>query len=1234
MRDDELRSQILALLFERKKIKYEDLVSFFGDYKAIIKVCEDLRFEELATDIDGIGIKATNALLSNQSVHIVQLIDTSPTNPIQQDNYSQNTQSSENKIYASATKETELEIQPDKLVFVSHHSPDKPTAKKIVQSLESKKIPCWIAPRDIGIEKYNLAIVHAIRRCDVFLLVLSSVTASSEHVETELNLAMDEKKPRVTFLIENMKKIPDEFVYFIGTHQMLDAHEPPLEQHIDLLVQRLLPYRKGKSTPILSLDINDIIEPSPSVGTAAINPIKIFLSYGHDRYSEDALRIKIDLEARGHQVWYNLENLKTGYDWEEHIEEGLSSCDKVVLLMTPYSVGRRDRQDPTTHDGYCLNEIAMALEKNKPIIPVLLAELKGGVPLSICRLQYIDFTTAIPISKNPDKYRTQFERLVEAIEQDRQDLTGGQARLLRILRPIDFQADIANHIFRFIGRQWFFDEINHWLVERPENRIFWLLGGPGVGKTAIAAHLCHYRGDVIAYHFCESGHDEKNDARRAILSIAYQIAQSIPEYEAQLQKMDIEREKLWNAQTLFDTLLVNPLHRCTMPDGDRLVVIDAIDEASIDHTNEIAQIIRDQWARTPSWLRLIITSRPESEVMNYLISLNPYTYQANRSENFEDLRLFLEVEMNNKRNLGATKAQIARLLEQSQGTFIYLVEILKSIDTGRFSLEKLDMFPVSLSVQYQQFFERQFPDIQSYRNTIRPALECICSAREALPQELLQKALSLSNLDFRILLDQIGALFPCQMNKNEAVVFPFHTSIVEWLIEPQRDGPFASREYSIDPIAGRVKIASVCLEQASHEINPFTGYALRQLPAELAFLRKWKDLGDLLLNDHFIKSKIKSEGLIALIGDYDLVLHPLRESTPDLDLETIEAIRLVQAMLQYPQDVLNPYQDQIVCTPVGRCLSNKNPKAERVLKGLWGHAFAAQNHAVKTVAVTPDGQFAISGSRDATLKIWSLENKKETKTLVGHTLAIKSVAVTPDGRFAVSGSEDTTLKVWDLSSGFEKATFAGHTLPVNSVAVTPDGRLVVSGSEDATLQVWDLKSGRNLCTLSGHSWPVTGVAVTSDGQFVVSVSMDRTVKIWDLENGREIMTLTGHTGSITAVAVTPDCQNVISGSMDKTVKIWDLKNGREVMTLRGHTGAIRAIAVTPDGRRVLSTSSDRTVKVWDLASGQEIATFTGHTDDVNAVVITPSGRMAISGSEEMTLKIWDLATGKEIATLI
>ena len=99
--------------------------------------------------------------------------------------------------------------------------------------------------------------------------------------------------------------------------------------------------------------------------------------------------------------------------------------------------------------------------------------------------------------------------------------------------------------------------------------------------------------------------------------------------------------------------------------------------------------------------------------------------------------------------------------------------------------------------------------------------------------------------------------------------------------------------------------------------------------------------------------------------------------------------------------------------------------------------------------------------------MWDLESGCEIRTLaVQSSKAIWPLAVSGDGQRAVSASFDQTLKVWDLQNGRELWTLAGHSERVWAAAVSADGRRAVSASEDKTLKVWDLETGALVTTFT------------------------------------------------------------------------------------------------------------------------------------------------------------------------
>jgi Cdc6-like AAA superfamily ATPase len=90
------------------------------------------------------------------------------------------------------------------------------------------------------------------------------------------------------------------------------------------------------------------------------------------------------------------------------------------------------------------------------------------------------------------------------------------------VKALAFDHDIKRLIEGFIGREWVFEEINRWL-QQDNKRFFILTGEPGVGKSAIVAHLIQTRTGIVAQHFCQLGVEETVNPSRVLRSLAAQL---------------------------------------------------------------------------------------------------------------------------------------------------------------------------------------------------------------------------------------------------------------------------------------------------------------------------------------------------------------------------------------------------------------------------------------------------------------------------------------------------------------------------------------------------------------------------------------------------------------------------------------------------------------------------------------------------------------------------------------
>ena len=145
---------------------------------------------------------------------------------------------------------------------------------------------------------------------------------------------------------------------------------------------------------------------------------------------------------------------------------------------------------------------------------------------------------------------------------------------------------------------------------------------------------------------------------------------------------------------------------------------------------------------------------------------------------------------------------------------------------------------------------------------------------------------------------------------------------------------------------------------------------------------------------------------------------------------------------------------------------------------------------VASVAVTPDGQHIISGSGDATAKVWSVASKSLVSTCAGHDRYVADVAAMPDCQRIISGSEDRSVKVWLLDGTLVKTIPQLHNDTVRVLLALPDNQHALSGSDDNTLKLFNVNDGSVLRNFEHHGQTVRSLALIPDGLRFVSGSYD------------------------------------------------------------------------------------------------------------------------------------------------
>src|SRR5262249_14181938 len=146
------------------------------------------------------------------------------------------------------------------------------------------------------------------------------------------------------------------------------------------------------------------------------------------------------------------------------------------------------------------------------------------------------------------------------------------------------------------------------------------------------------------------------------------------------------------------------------------------------------------------------------------------------------------------------------------------------------------------------------------------------------------------------------------------------------------------------------------------------------------------------------------------------------------------------------------------------------------------------------------------------------------------------VAFSSDSKRIVSGSDDATVRVWDARTGGLKLTLGKHSGSVIAVAFSPDGETIAAGTGRwvqkekmhlaREVKVWDARTGQEKRSLEGHTGGVGAVAF-STGTRLASVGSDETIKVWDTTTWQHLGTLKTGMEGLCAVAFSADGKHLL-----------------------------------------------------------------------------------------------------------
>lgn len=278
---------------------------------------------------------------------------------------------------------------------------------------------------------------------------------------------------------------------------------------------------------------------------------------------------------------------------------------------------------------------------------------------------------------------------------------------------------------------------------------------------------------------------------------------------------------------------------------------------------------------------------------------------------------------------------------------------------------------------------------------------------------------------------------------------------------------------------------------------------------------------------------------------------------------------------------------------------------------------------VSGVAISDD-RTVFFGTADGAALLWDANTHLKLRGFRAHRGGVRAVALSRDGQRALTAGEDGLIALLDVATGRQTRSFRAHAGPVTAVAFVPGGRFALSAGQDATVRLWDLQTGDQPRGFPAQKSPLASISISPDGGRAVSSAGDGAIALWNLSTGA-VQPLGGHVGGANCVAFSPVDDTALSCGDDGLIMLWDLKTAHPTKVFPRQNDRVTQVAFSPDGLTAISGTADGTVTLWDLKTAAPIQSFARHVAPVTGLAFTSDGRCAVSASQDSTVRLWDFA---------
>ena len=384
-------------------------------------------------------------------------------------------------------------------------------------------------------------------------------------------------------------------------------------------------------------------------------------------------------------------------------------------------------------------------------------------------------------------------------------------------------------------------DIKHWLTNKRGQRVFWLNGLAGTGKSTIAqtfADTTFADGKLGASFFCSRDFEDRSNLQRIFPTLAFQLACYYPRFRKELLRV-LKKHPNAGQESLcsqMEKLIVGPLKVARI---STLIIIDALDECKDGEPASAILSILSRYVDKIPGVKFFITGRPEPRIRSgfRLESLVPITevfklHEVKPEAVDKDIQLFFQTQLVNlssgRSDFDLTEdwpspLDVRILCRKAAGFFIYASTVVKFIasesDPPAERLALITSLPESTVEEgrsgvdqlYAKVLQQAFSHIHADNHQrylhFQTVVGTVLLLSDPLSIHGLSELMGCSTQRIRSTVRSLHSLLLVPENPEDPIR-TFHKSFPDFLMDPDR---CQDKQLLVQPASHHTKILPACL---------------------------------------------------------------------------------------------------------------------------------------------------------------------------------------------------------------------------------------------------------------------------------------------------------------------------------------------------------------------------------------------------------------------------------------